>query len=57
MVQVSVIIPAFNAGRYLTATLRALSLQTMSDFELIVVDDGYVDYKVQVASQFTDRRV
>jgi len=57
MVQVSVIIPAFNAGRYLTATLRALSLQTVSDFEVIVVDDGSVDDTVQVASQFPDRRV
>lgn len=57
MVQVSVIIPAFNAGRYLEATLRSLSLQTMSDFEVIVVDDGSADDTLRVASQFPDQRV
>jgi len=57
MVQVSVIIPAFNAGRYLREALQALSLQTMTDFEVILVDDGSTDDTSLIARQFTDSRI
>jgi glycosyltransferase involved in cell wall biosynthesis len=41
---VSVIVPAFNVGDYITQLLRSLSAQTLSDFEAIVVDDGSTDH-------------
>ena len=39
----SVVIPCFNAERYVRAALDSVFAQTFTDFELIVVDDGSAD--------------
>ncbi len=39
----SVIIPCHNYGRYIREGLRSLEVQTFSDFETILVDDGSDD--------------
>lgn len=40
---ISVVIPVFNAARYLDAALTSVRAQTCADFELIAVDDGSTD--------------
>lgn len=37
------LLPVWNAGRYLNGCLRSLSRQTFSDFEVVAVDDGSDD--------------
>jgi hypothetical protein len=37
---VSVIMPAYNAKRYVEQSIRSILAQTFSDFEFIIVDDG-----------------
>jgi glycosyltransferase involved in cell wall biosynthesis len=38
--KVSVVVPCYNAGRFLPALFASLAAQTFRDFEIIVVDDG-----------------
>jgi len=43
MPKVSVIIPAYNAMAFLPSTLKSISEQTFTDYEVIVVNDGSSD--------------
>lgn len=43
MPKVSIIIPAYNAMRYLPETLDSALSQSFSDFEIMIVDDGSTD--------------
>lgn len=50
--KVSVIVPAFNAERYLERCLNSIACQTMPEYECIVVDDGSTDKTGQIADTF-----
>lgn len=49
MPKVSVIIPVYNAAPYIADTLRSVQRQTMSDFEVLLVDDHGQDDSMSVA--------
>jgi glycosyltransferase involved in cell wall biosynthesis len=55
MPAVSVIVPTYNCGRWLRASLDSLFAQTDRDFEVIVVDDGSTDDTPAVLAEYADR--
>jgi glycosyltransferase involved in cell wall biosynthesis len=54
---VSVVIPAYNAARYLNGSIPSVLAQTWDDFELIVVDDGSTDATGACVESFQDDRI
>jgi glycosyltransferase involved in cell wall biosynthesis len=52
-ITISVIIPAYNAGKYIGDALDSLRQQTFSDFETIVIDDGSDDHTRRIVKQFS----
>jgi glycosyltransferase involved in cell wall biosynthesis len=51
---ISVIVPAFNAARYLAEALDSLRRQTHEVFEIIVVDDGSTDDTARVLDAYAE---
>jgi len=50
-VLVSVVMPVFNAADTLAAAIRSIQRQTMSAWELLVVDDGSTDGSAELAQR------
>ena len=54
---VSIIIPAYNAERWLSETIRSALNQTWPHKEIIIVDDGSTDNTLTTAKQFESKIV
>jgi glycosyltransferase involved in cell wall biosynthesis len=52
---VSVVIPCYNAARYLESALASVQAQTFTDFELIVVNDGSTDNSLALLNAIAAR--
>ena len=53
----SVIIPTFNRADVLRRTLNLLAVQTLSDFEVVIVDDGSEDETLRLLTEFQRKGV
>ena len=51
-VKVSVIMPAYNSSKYLGEAIESLTMQSLPDFEVIVVDDGSTDDSVEIVERY-----
>lgn len=50
--RISVVIPCYNAARFLRETLASVLRQTYPAFEVIVVDDGSTDESASIAASY-----
>jgi glycosyltransferase involved in cell wall biosynthesis len=55
MATVDVIIPAFNAARYLPFAIESVISQTFDDWQILLVDDGSTDNTGDVVAPFVSR--
>jgi glycosyltransferase involved in cell wall biosynthesis len=49
---VSVIIPAYNAAKYLAETVDSVINQSFDDIEILIIDDGSTDNTLEIANQY-----
>lgn len=59
MIKVSIIIPVYNAEKYLEECIRSVQTQTLNELEIICVDDGSTDNSPEILTQFQegDKRI
>lgn len=55
--KVSVLIPMYNAEKYISATIENVLKQTWSDLEIIIVDDGSTDNSYTLAKKYESENV
>lgn len=57
--QISVIVPVYNAEKYLRRCIDSILTQTLTDFELLLVDDGSTDSSSLICDEYAqiDSRV
>ena len=50
--KISVLIPAFNTGRYIAECIESIIAQTYRNLEIIIVDDGSIDDTKAIAEHY-----
>lgn len=55
MKKVSVVMPAYNAEKYLATAIESVLTQTCQDFEFIIIDDGSSDNTLKIINEFAAR--
>ena len=54
---ISIIVPVYNAEKFIKETVQSVLNQTYTDFELLLVDDCSKDGSVEAIKSFDDKRV
>ena len=55
--RVSVLMPAYNAGKYIDESIQSVLAQTFQDWELLIVNDGSTDDTVLRVESYDDPRI
>lgn len=54
---VSIIMPSWNTGKFITETIQSVINQTYTDWELLIVDDCSTDNTEEIVVSFKDDRI
>ena len=54
-VLISVIVPIYNAEKYLCACIDSILAQTLMDFELLLINDASTDNSLEICNQYADK--
>jgi len=57
MSKVSILMPVYNAGRYLAQAIDSILSQTFKDWELILINDGSTDNSESIICRYDDERI
>lgn len=55
MYKVSIIVPVYNAEKYIRRTLDSLLNQTLDDLEIVVINDGSKDSSLDICNEYKDK--
>lgn len=54
---VSIIMPSYNTGKYITKSVESVLQQTYPNWELLIIDDGSTDETDEVIKDYKDARI
>ncbi len=54
---VTVLLPVYNAEKYLAEAVESILTQTFRDYELLIINDGSTDRSAEIIRSFQDKRV
>ena len=54
---VSIIIPIYNASKYLKRCLDSVINQTKTELEIILINDGSTDNSEEIIKEYKDKRI
>ena len=54
---VSILMPAYNAEKFIGAAIKSILKQTFADFELVIINDGSIDNTEEIIKSFSDYRI
>jgi glycosyltransferase involved in cell wall biosynthesis len=54
---ITVLMPAYNAEKYIGNAIESVLAQTYSDFELVIINDGSTDGTQSIIETFNDERI
>ncbi len=55
--RVSVVMAVYNGQQYLKEAIESILIQTFSDFEFIIIDDGSTDSSYEIVKAYRDPRI
>jgi len=55
--KVTVLMPAYNAGKYIDEAITSVLEQSFADFELLIINDGSTDETEKIIRSFKDPRI
>ena len=57
MAEITVLMPVYNAERFLSQAINSILNQTFTNFEFLIIDDGSTDNSVSIINSYTDNRI
>jgi glycosyltransferase involved in cell wall biosynthesis len=54
---ISVVMPVYNTGKYVGEAIQGILMQSLTDFEFIIVNDGSTDNSLDIIRSFKDNRI
>ena len=52
---ITVVLPVYNAAKYLHLAIESILTQTLEDFEFIIINDGSTDDSLTIINQYADK--
>ena len=57
MIDISIIVPVYNGGKYISRTIESLLNQDFDNYEIVIVNDGSTDNTLSEIKNIINKRI